>query len=48
MQHSEVTNLDTDLAAYPLTPDQGATKIYVDSTKADILAALSNADNGVF
>ena len=48
MQQSEVTNLETDLNVYPLTPDQGATKIYVDSTKSDILAALATADNGVF
>ncbi len=48
MQQSEVTNLETDLNVYPLTPDQGATKIYVDSAKSDILAALATADNGVF
>ena len=48
MQQSEITNLETDLAAYPLTPDQGATKIYVDSAQAEIMAALETADNGVF
>lgn len=49
MQQSEVTNLETDLSLYPLTSDQGATKVYVDSVKTEILnGLLTLADNGEF
>lgn len=49
MRHNEVTNLETDLAVYPLEDDQGATKIYVDTTAADLVANLPTlVDNGDF
>ena len=49
MQQNEVTNLETDLAVYPTELDQGASKIYVDSVKEDLINELSTlADNGVF
>ncbi len=49
MQQNEVTNLETDLAVYPTEVDQGATKIYVDSVKEDLLnELLTLADNGSY
>lgn len=49
MQQNEVSNLETDLAIYPTESDQGASKIYVDSVKEDLLnELLTLADNGEF
>jgi len=49
MQQNEVSNLETDLAVYPTESDQGASKIYVDSVKEDLLnELLTLADNGEF
>ena len=49
MQQNEVSNLETDLAVYPTESDQGASKIYVDSVKKDLLnELLTLADNGEF
>ena len=49
MQQNEVSNLETDLAVYPTELDQGASKIYVDTVKADLINELSTiADNGEF
>ncbi len=49
MQQNEVTNLETDLAVYPTEVDQGATKIYVDSVKEDLInELLTLADNGSY
>lgn len=41
MRENEITNLETDLSLYPVTDDQGATKIYVDNARDTILAALA-------
>jgi len=49
MQQNEVTNLETDLSLYPTEASQGASKIYVDKVKADLVSGLSAlADNGVY
>ncbi len=49
MRGNRVTGLNTNVAVYPSTSDEGATKAYVDYQKAQILAALPvSADNGTF
>lgn len=49
MRGNRVTGLDTNLSAYPLLPDEGATKAYVDATRQQIEAALpALADNGAY
>lgn len=47
MRQHAVKNLETDLALYPLEDHQGASKIYVDTLRDQIIAGLPNlADNG--
>ena len=46
MRLHEVTGLDTDLANYPLYDDQGASKKYVDQLRDDVVAGLTDVDNG--
>lgn len=49
MRGNRVAGLNTDLSQYPLAPDDGASKAYVDYQKAQILAGLPTlADNGTF
>lgn len=49
MRMNWITDLETDLAIYPVEPDHGATKKYVDSVRDEIAANLPlNADNGEF
>lgn len=49
MRKNNVTGLETDLAVYPLNPDDGASKAYVDSVRDDIVANLPNlVDNGSY
>ena len=49
MRGYHIQNLNTNLTEYPIEPDQGATKIYVDTLRDEIIAGLPTlADNGVF
>ena len=49
MRGHSIQNLNTNLVEYPIEPDQGATKIYVDTLRDEIIAGLpALADNGVF
>ena len=46
MRRHAVKNLETDLTLYPLEDHQGATKIYVDTLRDQIIAGLpALADN---
>ena len=46
MRQHAVKNLETDLTLYPLEDHQGATKIYVDTLRDQIIAGLPDlADN---
>ena len=46
MRQHAVKNLETDLTLYPLEDHQGATKIYVDTLRDQIIAGLpAVADN---
>ena len=46
MRKHAVKNLETDLTLYPLEDHQGATKIYVDTLRDQIIAGLpALADN---
>lgn len=47
MRQNPVKNLETDLALYPTEDHQGASKIYVDTLRDQIIAGLpATADNG--
>jgi len=49
MRMNWITDLETDLNVYPVEPDHGATKKYVDTTRDEIVANLAlEVDNGVF
>ena len=49
MRGNPIKNLNLDLNEYPLLPDQGASKKYVDQLRDDIIAGLPDlADNGEF
>jgi len=49
MRGNRITGLETDVNVYPLVPDEGATKAYVDAQKAAIEAALPTlVNNGTF
>ena len=49
MRYNSIQNLSVDLAEYPTEPHQGATKIYVDTLRDEIVAGLPDtADNGEF
>jgi len=46
MRRNAVRNLETDLTLYPTEDHQGATKIYVDTLRDQIVAGLPDlADN---
>lgn len=46
MRQNPVQNLETDLTLYPTEDHQGATKIYVDTLRDQIIAGLPDvADN---
>jgi hypothetical protein len=46
MRLHEITGLETDLTIYPLRDDQGASKKYVDQLRDDVVAGLTDVDNG--
>ena len=49
MRQHPVKNLETDLTLYPLEDHQGASKIYVDTLRDQIVAGLPDtADNGEY
>ena len=49
MRFNHIENLNTNLTEYPLEEHQGATKIYVDQLRDEIIAGLPDlADNGEF
>ena len=49
MRQNPVQNLNTNLDLYPLEDHQGASKIYVDTLRDDIVASLPDeVDNGEF
>jgi len=49
MRQNNITQLETDLAVYPLQDSDGATKKYVDSVRDGIVNNLPNlADNGTY
>ena len=49
MNSNAVTGLETDLAVYPAADSDGASKIYVDSVRDDIVNnLLSLVDDGEF
>ena len=49
MRQNWITDLETDLSVYPVEPDHGASKKYVDSVRDDIVAGLPDlVDNGSF
>ena len=49
MRRNPVQNLQTDLTRYPLEEHHGASKIYVDTMRDDIVAGLPDlVDNGEF
>ena len=46
MRQNAVKNLETDLTLYPIEDHQGASKIYVDTSRDQIIAGLpALADN---
>ena len=49
MRLNPVQNLNTNLNVYPTQPHHGASKIYVDTLRDDIVSNLPNeVDNGEF
>lgn len=49
MRFHPIEGLNTNLDEYPIEPHQGASKIYVDTLRDEIVAGLpTTADNGVF
>mgnify|MGYP006883072495 FL=1 len=49
MRENWITDLPTDLSVYPVEPDHGATKQYVDKALDGILNEIPvNVDNGDF
>lgn len=49
MRGNRVTGLDSNVSLYPNSPDEGASKAYVDAQKQQILTQLpTSADNGAF
>ena len=49
MRQNWITDLETDLTVYPVEPDHGATKHYVDNALNGILSEIPmSADNGEF
>ena len=49
MRYNPIQNLSVDLAEYPTQPHQGATKIYVDTLRDEIIEGLPDtADNGEY
>jgi len=49
MRQNWITDLETNLSVYPVEPDHGASKKYVDSVRDDIVAGLPDlVDNGSF
>lgn len=49
MRYNSIQNLNVNLAEYPTEPHQGATKLYVDTLRDEIIVGLPDtADNGEF
>ena len=49
MRNHRITNLETDLSAYPVDDDQAATKKYVDTLRDNVVSGLATlVDNGTF
>ena len=49
MQSNSITGMETNLSVYPTQDDQAATKKYVDTAKAEIVASLpSQVNNGEY
>ena len=49
MRQFEIVGLNTDLAQYPVDPDQGASKLYVDTVRDGIVANLpTEVNNGTY
>jgi hypothetical protein len=49
MRYHPIEYLNTNLSEYPLEDHQGATKIYVDTLRDEIVAGLPDtADNGEY
>jgi len=49
MRQNPVQNLQTDLSRYPLEPHHGASKLYVDTLRDEIVGSLPDEiDNGEF
>ena len=49
MRYNPIQNLSVDLTEYPTEPHQGATKLYVDTLRDEIIEGLPDtADNGEF
>ena len=49
MRYHPIQNLNINLQEYPIEPHQGATKLYVDTLRDEIIDGLPDlADNGEF
>lgn len=49
MRNNPVQNLNTNLALYPSEPHHGASKLYVDTLRDEIVATIGDdVDNGEF
>ena len=49
MRSYQINGLETDLLMYPTLPDQAVTKKYVDTARAQIIAALpGDIDDGTY
>lgn len=49
MRFHPIEGLNTNVTEYPTEPHQGASKIYVDTLRDEIIAGLpETADNGVY
>ena len=49
MRYHPIQNLNTNLQEYPTEPHQGASKLYVDTLRDEIVDGLPDtADNGEF
>ena len=49
MRNYEIIGLNTDLSQYPLEPDEGASKLYVDFVRDGIVANLPDTvNNGLY
>jgi len=49
MRYHPIQNLNVNLQEYPTEPHQGASKIYVDTLRDEIVAGLPDtADNGEY